>query len=161
MMFFAFAQAANVYQSQKNGTLTFSDNPSSTAKKAVLPRLSHFSENQKPTAVRAAQEKQQYQINILSPSVKKTFRYGEVVKLSFHVQPQLSAGGAIEIYLDGKKYTRTEKTKINLPQLNRGEHQLKATLLSKHGNELAQSSTRVFYVRQHSALEGKKAKRQL
>ncbi|HSS65093.1 MAG TPA: DUF4124 domain-containing protein [Gammaproteobacteria bacterium] len=63
------------------------------------------------------------------------------VTLNFAITPTLFEGHAIDIFMDGRKFGRSTAAVVTLSNVNRGKHQIYATLVDGTGAELARTQT--------------------
>ncbi len=65
---------------------------------------------------------------------------GEVT-LNFAITPSLVEGHAIDVFMDGRKFGRSTAAVVTLSEVDRGSHQIYATLVDETGAELARTGT--------------------
>ncbi len=79
---------------------------------------------------------------IASPANDATIRDNAGnVSLNFAVTPSLIQGHAIDIFLDGRKFGRSNAPLVTLANLSRGNHQIYAVIVDDTGAELARTGT--------------------
>ncbi len=63
------------------------------------------------------------------------------ISLSFAVSPSLIQGHAIEIFIDGQRFGRSDTSAVTLNNVDRGTHQIHAAIIDDAGVELARTET--------------------
>lgn len=63
------------------------------------------------------------------------------ISLSVAVSPSLIQGHAIEIFVDGRKFGRSELPTVTLKNVDRGTHQIHAAIIDDSGAELVRTET--------------------
>ncbi|HEX5055597.1 MAG TPA: DUF4124 domain-containing protein [Gammaproteobacteria bacterium] len=95
-----------------------------------------------------------YNLDILNPRQNETVPInGSIVQLVLSVDPPLDvdAGHRIEVIVDGAVSYVTRDTRISLPGLDRGSHQLMAQVVNDDGDVLQNTKTITFYAQQAAA----------
>ena len=176
LLLFFFAPSlvlAAIYQSvDENGNITFSDKPTkgSFERKIKEPPVmkmespSSTDETEKPVSespqvdnTAEKKEAKKYRLfSIKSPQDKEAVRENNgnvTVKLNLQPELQKTFGHYIKVSLDNKllseKYTSSS---IVLDNLDRGAHQLSATVYDKEGKLLIKTPDITFYLQRYSAL---------
>lgn len=150
------AYATEIYKSiDENGNVVFSDQPPTPeSEPIVLPEPNIItSVPVTPSVPRNidSQSNPDIEIQILSPSNDETF-WGTALTFdaTFSVLPEMSDSMSIVIYIDGQRKTVTNSTTITLSDIDRGTHTIRAELLDRRENVLAETESRTFYMKQFS-----------
>ena len=163
-----FSYAAMYIQHDANGTLIYSDIPlSPNAKQIDVPtRSPQTPQNQtttSPTTEAAPEiknadlpqdERKPYtEFDISFPTDQSTFQNQREINVTFKIIPELQKGDMIQLYLDGQAKGQPQTTpQSKLDNIDRGTHQLSATLMDANRLTLKQSKSITFYV--HYARQG-------
>lgn len=139
------AQAAVYKTVDGSGNAAYSDSPSKNAKEVTLPPLTivpsiPVEQTPQVTAPRPVQ----YRLNFISPLDEQTIRKPDPVEISVDVKPALVQGDNIIILWDGQPVSKTNLATIATEEVDRGEHQVIARILSAQGRTLAEKSTTVY-----------------
>lgn len=130
-----------------DGEITFSDTPSRGAKEievkpaptytpAPLPPLG--TGRAAPAAPAAAQAYQS--LRIVSPPAEQTIvDTAGNMQIAASLQPGLSEGDRLQFLLDGKPVSTGSSLKVELHNINRGAHTLRAQVITADGKILIQS----------------------
>lgn len=148
--------ATEIYKSiDENGNVVFSDQPPTPESKPItLPEPNIItSVPVAPSAPRNinSQSNTDIQLQILSPNDDETF-WGTALTFDaiFAVLPEMSDSMSIVIYIDDQRKTVTNSTTTTLSDIDRGTHTIRAELLDRRENVLAETSSRTFYMKQFS-----------
>jgi len=88
---------------------------------------------------------QDYSLTIISPQADQTFqRMVDAVSVSVAVQPELRSGDHVQLAIDGHKPVEGMSLQIPQGELDRGEHTLKARILSAKGQLLIEKAVSFF-----------------
>lgn len=175
---FTNASLAAVYQTtDENGVTVFTDKPDIYTQKGnavtELPEpqlqiVPAFDSGHKK-ANAAEQENQplkqqmkhvRYQLKIISPVHESTVRKpAESIGIAVSVSPKLQSTDKVVLKVDGETVATGTSASISTDKINRGMHQVSASIINKQGREVAQQSVNV-YVHQHSKLFHKNNKKQ-
>ncbi len=93
-----------------------------------------------------------YNLSIVQPENNETVSIaGATVQVELNLEPPLNvaAGHRIQIIVDGAVSTETRQTRISLPGLDRGEHQLLAVVVNDRDEVVQSTNTVTFYAQQH------------
>lgn len=76
------------------------------------------------------------------------------VSISVQVEPYVfnERGDTVVIYMDGKEISRGSQTSVQLQNVDRGTHTLRAEVLNRAGQVLTASETTVFHLKRFSAI---------
>jgi len=136
------------------GVLVFSDSPMPGAEEIDITET-NIIESSINTSVLDIKPKpidNNYQIAITQPENEATIRDNTgSVYISGRVKPVFKHGLKIQLYLDGQPYesTQTHST-FALRDIDRGEHQIKMSILDDQGKVIATSSPVTFYMHRTS-----------
>ena len=148
-----------VYRSvDESGNVIYSDQPSENAEKINvdevqtinLPAAPEFSYT--PPAPEAGPYYSK--VEFTSPANDATIRPGDedVVKVILQVEPSLAAGDTVVLYMDGQQVATAGSTSFALPNVDRGTHQLTATIRGADGSVRGQSVPSSFHLQRVSVL---------
>lgn len=146
-----FASAAKIYVwRNEQGVLVFSDSPMPGAEEVEV-KESNTVKSSVDTSVLDITPKvisDQYQVNITQPENNATVRDNTgSVYVSGRIMPIFKQGFKIQLYLDNKPYEKPQThSMFVLRNIDRGEHQIKMTLLNNKGRLIATSTPVTFYM---------------
>ncbi len=162
-MIATMADAAIYKKVDADGNVSYSDIPDKTAEVVTVKPLTtvaalsadkiaqtlNESPAQTPTqtqAQTAAPSKvQDYSLTIVSPQADQTFqRMVDAISASVAVQPELRNGDHVQLAVDGQKPVDGMSLQIPEGQLERGEHTLKAKIISGKGQLLVEKAVSFF-----------------
>lgn len=156
-LFFIATVQADVYKhTGKDGSASFSDTPSSGAKKIVVPPVMTYTppkiEEQKEEAAQAIGEEADntripyQQLLITYPENNGTVRSNQgELKVAYTIAPSLQLGDKVELMLDGER-----REGMNVGGLHRGEHTVQVQVVNEAGKIQKSSSPVVFHLHHHS-----------
>lgn len=173
-----FAQAEKVYRSvDETGVVEFSDRSqkdSQEMERKEVPTYKFIKTKPAISSTTSRTTKQQpaTQIEITNPIADETIlnNQGEVTvklslanskeasqstvkdKISAEQEPELAQDHKIIIYLDGIKVLEAVETSVILNNVDRGTHELKASVIDADGNVIADSAVVTFHMRRFSKL---------
>ena len=153
---FPFAALAEVYRSvDEDGNIVFSDEASPGAEKIIIPEpqtmpaLDIGGSQYKP----ATKAPQPYTVAITEPVDDAAVRDNAGnISVSASVEPGLSSGDRLVIYMDGKEVGTGAA--VNLQNVDRGTHQLRAVIKDKNGRIRKSSKSVSFHMLRHFAKPG-------
>jgi hypothetical protein len=149
-------QAAEVYKTvDEYGNVIFSDQPTDGAEKIevrdpiTVPSLGDYEAADEP-----AEEVEPYQeLVITNPRQDETyFRSEGDLVVSVNIQPRLSSGDFLVLFLNGSEYRSGKATSFSLVELDRGTHQVSVLIRDASGTVLKSSEPVTFHIRQASIL---------
>lgn len=147
---------ADVYRKIENGQVIFSDQPFDGAEKipdkpvnTVPAYQSGKAKKPKSGEAQAKSKKEAYSIAIGSPADGKTYLHGESISVAVSVTPGMVEGDKLDITLDGSPLSAGSGS---LPDLERGSHTLKASVVDAEGQSLVDKSV-TFNIYQPSQLQ--------
>lgn len=159
------AARAEVYKSiDAHGEVVYSDQPSSGAERVKMPPLPSYTPQPPGTLDRftsPAVEQQPYASFIMtSPVSEATIRnnLGTIV-IETLLTPALMTplGHAIRFYIDGVAHgAPIDTTTLTLNDVDRGEHQLSASVVDATGKVLIATAATTVFVKRASKLNGKR-----
>jgi hypothetical protein len=133
-----------------NGSIKYSDRPPEKGAERVdlrplviIPPLA-TSVPAETTEMEGPAESNGYDsFTIASPANDATVRSpgSGNISLSFAVSPSLIQGHAIEIFIDGQRFGRSDTSAATLSNVDRGTHQIHAAIIDDAGVELARTET--------------------
>ena len=93
-------------------------------------------------------------VRIVQPEDEGTVRDNQgYVEVAVSVDPQLQPGHAVQFVLDGEPQGSPDRSLTRrLADVHRGEHQVRARILDRDGNSVAESDSVTFYMHQASRL---------
>lgn len=151
---------ATIYeQTNANGTITYSDIPlNATAKQidishenkitSAIPPTTPVTKNINPASspLITSANKPYTQFEIVSPKDQATLQNQVTIPVTLAIKPDLQPGDKIQIYLDGKaKGTASTGTQFQLNEVDRGTHQLSATIINSNQQIIKQTNTITIY----------------
>ena len=74
------------------------------------------------------------------------------ITITFDVSPKLVGGHVIDVFMDGRKVSRSTGAAVTLSDVSRGAHRLHAVILTGNGTEVARTDTVTFHLKRASAL---------
>jgi hypothetical protein len=159
LIFYTAYCTASVYQqTDDSGTAVYSDIPlSPTSKQVDLSNTTEGQISSSPSAtptkdVPSKPAKKEYiTFAISSPTDQQTIQNEPVITVKFKVEPELQKGDMIQVFLDGTPQGKpTASTTVNLDLVQRGQHQLSATLMDANQATLKQSNLVTIFVHRAS-----------
>lgn len=95
-------------------------------------------------------------LTILAPKAGQGIRANDGdVTVMLSSDPRLKSGHSIVLFLDGKQVSNGTARAVNLPNLDRGEHSIRAEIRDAYNHVLADSGSLTFTVLRHSVLLNK------
>ncbi len=151
--------ATEIYKSyDENGNVVFSDQPPTPeAKPMDLPQANVVpSVAATPAPVRRDNDGDgsgpSVRLNMLSPNSEETFwGTSQNLPVSFEVQPEMRRGMRIAVYIDDRREALISGSRITIEGIERGTHTVRAELLDRRGNVLAEVEPRTFFMKQYSS----------
>jgi hypothetical protein len=146
-----FAGSTKIYVwRNEQGVLVFSDSPKPGAEEVEV-KESNTVKSSVDTSILDITPKvieEKYQVNITQPQNNATVRDNTgSVYVSGRIQPVFKRGLKIQLYLDDEPYEQPQShSMFVLRNIDRGEHQIKMSLLSDKGKVIATSSPVTFYM---------------
>ncbi|RLA03748.1 MAG: hypothetical protein DRQ45_02260 [Gammaproteobacteria bacterium] len=157
------AVQAEVYKSiNADGEVIYSDQPGRGAERVQMPALPTYTPQPVRTLSRSTRPAVQ-QINyehftLSSPANEATVRNNlGTVQITTVLTPALmsSLGHSIQYYLDGVAHgAAIDRTTLTLANVDRGQHQLSASVLDASGNVLISTSETTVFIKRNSKLHG-------
>lgn len=99
-------------------------------------------------------------LKIVAPKSGQAIRANDGdVTLMLGIDPKLQKGHSVVVFLDGKEVSNGASRAVNLPNLDRGAHQVHAEIRDAHKTNIISSPAITFTVLRHSVLMNKKRKR--
>lgn len=142
----------------QDGIVHYSDRPMEGAETVDLSAAQTFSKSSRPVPTRRPVAKPQ--------QADEPFRYQELkvaqplndgsiwnnageVRITYQVQPRLRQGDRVRIYMDGEPVENAPfSLSVQLENVERGTHQIRATIEDVTGRVVANSDTSVFHYKQ-------------
>jgi hypothetical protein len=167
LLFVTLVCGAAVYmQVDKNGGVSYSDNPSENATVVNVPQINTVSTPQPPVLKKIKNANTANQeapplgptkhvdysdFSITSPQDQQTFQNERDIPVEVNLVPALQLNDTIQLYVDGKKYRDPWATPhLEIYLLDRGQHTVSADLLDDHGIAVLHSNTVTIFVHYHS-----------
>jgi Domain of unknown function (DUF4124) len=155
--FISINAVADIYQSvDKNGVVTFSDQPNASSKSVTLPAANIVTQpvtaktKNTNATTNAVEEKKPYAaFTIASPKDQDSIFNTTDITLTVQVDPALQPDDKIQFYYDGNPVDEpSTKTSITIPKVRdgkemlvRGSHTIYATIINKDGEVLSTTPT--------------------
>lgn len=152
-----YAMAAVYQQTISNGTVIYSDVPLDTnAKKINITTENKISTpNTHKEADIKADTKNEFVIptkkpytvfTITTPADQATIQNQPSIPVVIDIKPDLQPGDKIQLYIDGKPWGEAiASNQLQLIEIDRGTHQLSASIIDSQQQLLLQSNTITFY----------------
>jgi len=156
---------AEVYKSiNADGEVVYSDQPTRGAERVKMPVLPSYTPQPTRAPSRSTQavvQQKHYERFILSsPANEATVRNNlGTVQIEAELTPSLmpELGHRIQYYLDGVAHGASiDRTSLTLANVDRGQHQLSASVLDAAGNALISTTETTVFVKRASKLHGDK-----
>jgi len=149
--FAVFAGSAKVYVwRNEQGVLVFSDSPKPGAEEVDVkePNTVKSSIDTSILDIKPKAIDNKYQVEIVQPENNATVRDNTgSAYVSARIKPIFKRGLKIQLYLDDKPYKKPQTdSRFALRDIDRGEHQIKMTLLDDKGKVIATSPPVTFYM---------------
>lgn len=160
----AASGAQDIYRTvDQNGNVIFSDVPTKGAEKIQLKETTTIKslDSVPSTVVTPAPPKEaafSYKsISITTPANDEAIRdnTGDV-SIKVEVEPTLRPGHQVVVYLDGKETTQGTGIAFSLENIDRGTHQLRASIKDPDGHILISSKSTTFHLLRQSVIKRKK-----
>ncbi|MGB1263821.1 MAG: DUF4124 domain-containing protein [Cognaticolwellia sp.] len=153
--FSVFSASTKVYVWRNElGVLVFSDSPMPGAEVVDVkePNAVKSSVDTSVLDIKPKVIDNNYQLDIVQPEHNATIRDNTgSVYVSGRIKPIFKRGLAIQLYLDDKPYEKPQThSMFVLRNIDRGEHQIKMSLLDDKGKVIATSSPVTFYMHRMS-----------
>ncbi|TWX73051.1 DUF4124 domain-containing protein [Colwellia sp. C1TZA3] len=153
--FTVFAGSAQVYVwRNEQGVLVFSDSPKPGAVELDVktPNTVKSSIDTSILDIKPKAIDNNYQVEIIQPKNKATIRDNTgSAYVSGRIKPVFKRGLTIQLYVDDKPYKEPQThSMFVLRDIDRGEHQIKMSLLNDKGKVIATSPPVTFYMHRAS-----------
>ena len=153
--FSVFAGSAKIYVwRNEQGVLVFSDSPQPGAEEVDVkePNTIKSSIDTSILDIKPKVINNSYQVDIFQPKNNATVRDNTgSVYVSARIKPIFKRGLKIQLYLDNSAYEKPQThSMFVLRNIDRGEHQIKMSLLDDKGKVIATSSPVTFYMHRAS-----------
>ena len=160
LCFIPLVAGAAIYRSvDKNGNVSFSDQPQPGAKKLDLPPIPTYSPPTPEPSTGKGKEKAHAAAGythfaITTPSNDATIRSNTgTVQIHLSLKPGLQSGDHIVLKVDGQPYGgKVATTQITFQNLSRGTHTLKAEVVNAQGKVLISTSAVTIHLHRASRL---------
>jgi len=158
------SDAAEIYRTvDKDGNVIFTDTPTNDSEKIQLKETTTIkSLNAEPssqgTTPPTKEEAFQYKsVFITAPAENETIQgnAGDV-SVKVKVDPLLQPGDEVVVYLDGVEKMKGVGSTFNLEDIDRGTHQLRASVKDPDGHIVMSSKSTTFYLHRQSVIKRKK-----
>ena len=156
--FSAFAASAKIYVWRNDqDVLVFSDSPEPGAEEVDIkePNTIKSSIDTSVLDIKPKVIDNNYQVEIIQPENNATIRDNTgSAFVSARIKPIFKRGLTIQLYLDGKPYKKPQThSMFVLRDIDRGEHQIKMSILDDKGKVIATSSSVTFYMHRISVIK--------
>ena len=162
LLLFNFASGAHdIYRKvDKDGNVIFTDVPSEGAEKIQLKETTTIqsldvepSSSQVPT--RQEEQPIPYKsVSIVNPQNDEAIRDNAGnVNIKVSIEPALYPGHEVVVYVDGEEKTSGAGTAFNLENIDRGTHQLRASIKDHEGHILVSSKSTTFHMLRQSIIQ--------
>jgi hypothetical protein len=149
--FAATSTGAEIYKwTLPNGEVEFSDRPPQEGAQPLelrplvtIPALAAPAPPEAAQAEPPANSEGYDSFTIASPANDATVRSPGIgnLSLSFSIVPGLNQGHAIEVFMDGRSFGRSENSAVTLNNVDRGTHQIQAAIVDDNGAEVARTES--------------------
>jgi hypothetical protein len=167
LMFSVYAAtgAQEIYRTvDQNGNVIFSDVPSKGSEKIKLKETTTIkSLNAEPSSLFTPPNPKQEEsipyksISITAPANDEAIRDNAGnVSIKVALEPALRPGHQMVVYLDGKETREGTGNVFNLENIDRGTHQLRASVKDPDGHIVISSKSTTFHLLRHSVIKIKK-----
>lgn len=141
----------------KDGNVTFSDQPKSGGAKVILRKDSTFTQTRAPktapSATQAPADQPYDGATITAPKNKQSFHNVQKIDFEIKLDPELREGDRVQFYLDGKAMgPASDETEVIYHRPNPGEHTVSAVVVSQQGESLIATAPVIFFVHRTSIL---------
>lgn len=178
LLIFSLACFAAVYmQTDSSGNVVYSDTPDDHAKPISLPNSNNISLPQNtvstapqinnsslpatPSPEPGAGQQQMISKNyttfmIVDPVDQQTFQNQHEIHVTMRIEPSLQEGDRVQLYVDGVPAgsATNDPQQLVLHEVERGEHQLSATLLDQADHVLEKTNNITIYVHYSALVTG-------
>jgi len=147
----ASSAGAEIYKrTLPNGEIEFSGRPPQEGAQPIelrplitVPALATPAPSEAAQAEDPAESERYDSFAIASPADDATVRAPGTGNLSinFSIAPSLIQGHAIETFIDGRSFGRSDALAVTLTNVDRGTHQIHAAIIDQTGAEVARSET--------------------
>lgn len=163
LLLLAVPATAEVYRYvDENGTVVFTDQrPSEEARPMNLPELTVM-DSPEPARAESGGESSDAEsepepvypdLIILSPERDETFQgTGNSLTVRLGSRQALRSGDELTVFLNGQEQTRVQSLSVNLEQVPRGTHELRAEIRDQQNRVVGETGTVTFHMKQHSQL---------
>lgn len=146
-----FAGSAKIYVwRNEEGVLVFSDSPKTGAEEVEVkdPNTVKSSIDTSVLDIKPKVIDNRYQVEIIQPENNSTVRDNTgSAYVSARIKPIFKRGLKIQLYLDDEPYEKPQThSMFVLRNIDRGEHQIKMSLIDDKGKVIATSSPVTFYM---------------
>jgi len=151
--FYSFAQNTTIYKTvHKDGTVTYSDQPSPGAVEVSLDVNTNTMQSNAPKILIQPQvtQKSEYQLDIVSPENDATVR-NNMGNIDIAASLQPTHAGLFQLTINGQ--TLQSPTGVfKLENMDRGSYQYQVEFIGNSGKVIASSETRSLHLHRASAL---------
>jgi len=153
------ATSAKIYVWRNEaGVLVFSDSPKPGAEEVEVKTNNSIKSSIDTSILDITPKKieDDYQVVIVQPADNSTIRDNTgSVHVSGRIKPIFKRGLSTQLYIDNTPYGKPQTHSVfALRNIERGEHQIKMTLLNEKGKVIASSPSITFYMHRASVVKG-------
>jgi len=154
------ATSAKIYVWRNEaGVLVFSDSPKPGAEEVEVKTNNNIISSIDTSILDITPKKieEDYQVVIAQPADNSTIRDNTgSVHVSGRIKPIFKRGLSIQLYIDNIPYGKPQThSMFALRDIERGEHQIKMTLLNEKGKVIASSPSITFYMHRASVVKAR------
>lgn len=158
----AGTSAQQIYRTvDKDGNVIFTDVPGEGAEKIELKETmtinSLGTEPSSPVTTATPEPEQVIpykSFSILNPADDESIRDNAGnVNVTVSIEPMLQSGHEVVVYLDGKEKMKGTGSAFNLENIDRGTHQLRASVKDPNGHILISSKSTTFHLQRQSVIK--------
>jgi len=165
LLLFTVASHAEIYKgTDAEGNVIYSDEELPNTTEIQVPEPTSIpmpKPEPKKTVEEETEDTVAYELfKILSPSKDETIRIasGDMpVSLSITPELDIEQGHRITVYIDGTASLSTTKLNIQIPNVDRGSHSVRAEIKDNKNKVLIKSNTVTFHMKRHSTQHKKPA----
>ena len=154
---FSTSIQSQVYRSvDKDGNVVYSDEPSQGAQEVEVKELETVRSLELPSQPDSRKKPEPApaysHIEIINPADDTPLRDNAGnVEVIISLAPELRNGHSMVLYLDGQEYAKGRLTSFKLENIDRGTHQLRASVVDAQDRQQIATKTTTFHLQRFSA----------
>lgn len=150
---------AEIFKSvDEEGNTVYSDTPDNRAEEFVPPSMNAIPMPKlEPKPQEAQQPGRAYNsLTITSPTSNQVVRNNAgILTITLKPTPELKPGHTYSVSIDGHVVVKkSNKSSISIPDINRGEHTIRAMIKNQKGKSLIRSNTVIIHMKRQSTQSG-------